>query len=115
MFLTSPLIEHAAAEMEQSKTRNHRARHKTRASLLSDKGLDAANHNPRFRWREKNVLDIPSYRTGEYTQNPRLRVDECKCDLSTTTFSESAIMHRASLHFGTYFKPSSPSYCRITP
>src|SRR3989442_8573700 len=31
--------------MEQSKTRNHRARHKTRASLLSDKGLDAANHN----------------------------------------------------------------------
>jgi hypothetical protein len=29
----------------QSKTRNHRARHKTRASLLSDKGLDAANHN----------------------------------------------------------------------
>ena len=37
--------EHAAAEMEQSKTPNHRARHKTRASLLSDKGLDAANHN----------------------------------------------------------------------
>src|SRR5712692_1539360 len=31
--------------MEHSKTRNHRARHKTRASLLSDKGLDAANHN----------------------------------------------------------------------
>src|SRR5712691_8739239 len=55
--------EDAAAEMEQSKTRNHRARHKTRASLLSDKGLDAANHNPRFRRREKNVLDIPSYRT----------------------------------------------------
>src|SRR6266478_7478980 len=51
--------------MEQSKTRNHRARHKTRASLLSDKGLDAANHNPRFRRREKNVLDIPSYRTGD--------------------------------------------------
>jgi hypothetical protein len=56
--------------MEQSKTRNHRARDKTRASLLSDKGLDAANHNPRFRRREKNVLDIPSYRTGVYTQNP---------------------------------------------
>src|SRR5260370_15616237 len=37
--------EHAAAEREQSKTRNHRARHKTRASLLSDKGLDAENHN----------------------------------------------------------------------
>src|SRR6266849_8058497 len=37
--------EHAAAEMEQSKTPNHRARHKTRASLISDKGLDAANHN----------------------------------------------------------------------
>jgi hypothetical protein len=31
--------------MEQSKTRNHRATHKTRASLISDKGLDAANHN----------------------------------------------------------------------
>src|SRR5580704_17202192 len=30
--------------MEQSKTPNHRARHKTRAALLSDKGLDAANH-----------------------------------------------------------------------
>src|SRR5260370_31626802 len=59
--------EHAAAEMEQSETRNHRERHKTRASLLSDKGLDAANHNPRFRRREKNVLDIPSYRTGDYT------------------------------------------------
>ena len=25
--------------------------------------------NPRFRRREKNVLDIPSYRTGDYTQN----------------------------------------------
>ena len=37
--------EHAAAEMEQSKTRTHRARHKTRASLLSDQGLDAANHH----------------------------------------------------------------------
>src|SRR5260370_31157896 len=61
--------EHAAAEMEQSKTRNHRARHKTRASLLSDKGLDAANHNPRFRRREKNVLDIPSYRTGDSAHN----------------------------------------------
>jgi len=60
--------EHAAAEVERSKTRNHRARHKTRASLLSDKGLDAANHNPRFRRREKNVLDIPSYRTGDYTR-----------------------------------------------
>jgi hypothetical protein len=23
--------------------------------------------------------------------------------------------HRASLHFWTYFMPSSPSYCRITP
>ena len=48
----------------KAKPQNHRARHKTRASLLSDKGLDAANHNPRFRRREKNVLDIPSYRTG---------------------------------------------------
>ena len=35
----------AAVEMEQSKTRNHRARHQARASLLSDKGLDAANHD----------------------------------------------------------------------
>src|SRR6266436_1641843 len=66
--------EHAAAEVERSKTRNHRARHKTRASLLSDKGLDAANHNPRFRRREKNVLDIPSYRTGVSAHNP---VSEC--------------------------------------
>src|ERR1043166_4839643 len=28
-----------------SKSKTHRARHKTRASLLSDTGLDAANHN----------------------------------------------------------------------
>jgi hypothetical protein len=27
---------------------------------------------------------------------------------------ESAIKHRASLHFR-YFKPNSPSYCRMTP
>src|SRR5260370_23753680 len=62
--------EHAAAEMEQSKTRNHTARHKTRASLLSGKGLDAANHNPRLRRRGENSLDSPSYRTGDSTQNP---------------------------------------------
>jgi hypothetical protein len=30
---------------KQSKTRNLGARHKIRASLISDKGLDAANHN----------------------------------------------------------------------
>ena len=28
---------------------------------------------------------------------------------------ESAIKNRASLHFRTYFKPSSPSNCWMTP
>jgi hypothetical protein len=51
-----------------SKAKPETTGHKTRASLLSDKGLDAANHNPRFRRREKNVLDIPSYRTGDTHQ-----------------------------------------------
>jgi hypothetical protein len=37
--------EDATAEMEQSKTKKHGAGHKTRASLISDKGLDAVNHN----------------------------------------------------------------------
>jgi len=57
--------EHAAAEMEQSKT--HRARHKTRASLLSDQGLDAANHNRASGGGRSMFLTSPLYRTGFYT------------------------------------------------
>ena len=64
----SLLIEDAAAEIEQSKTRNQRARHQTRASLISE-GTGCREPSPRFRRREKSVLDIPSYRTGLYSHN----------------------------------------------
>ena len=35
--------------------------------------------------REKSVLDIPSYRTGVYTQVPRRREDECNRDFATAS------------------------------
>ena len=45
--------------MEQSKTENHRAGHKTRASPISDKGLDAANHNRASGGGRKMFLTSP--------------------------------------------------------
>jgi len=41
----SLLLNMQLLRWSKAKPQNHRARHKTRASLLSDKGLDAANHN----------------------------------------------------------------------
>jgi hypothetical protein len=43
--------------------------------------------NPRLRRREKNVLDIPLYRTGDYAQNP---VNERNRDV-TTAYRKSLI------------------------
>jgi hypothetical protein len=51
--------EDATAAMEPSKTKNHRARHKTRASLISDKGLDAANHHRASGGGRKMFLTSP--------------------------------------------------------
>src|SRR5580704_15794606 len=58
--------EDGAAEMEQPKPR---ARHHTSDFPWREGWM--ARTIPRPRWREKNVLDIPFYRTGRYTQNPQ--------------------------------------------
>jgi len=54
--------EHAAAEMEQSKTQTT-SKTQDRASPYLTRDW-SRNPYPRFRRREKNVLDIPSYRTA---------------------------------------------------
>src|ERR1039458_10770321 len=41
----------------------------TRASSML-RGAGCREPTPRLRRREKNVLDIPLYRSGHYTQNP---------------------------------------------
>ena len=43
--------------------------------------------NPRLRRREKNVLDISFYRSGDCAQNPQLGVSECNGDVSPVTCS----------------------------
>src|SRR5437667_6451275 len=48
--------------MEQRRT-NPRARHQT--SVFYGTGTGCRGEQPRVRRREKNVLDIPSYRTGD--------------------------------------------------
>jgi len=51
-------------------------RHNTpRASSIAN-GLDVANQTRASRRREKNVLDMPSYRSGHCTQNPLPRHSE---------------------------------------
>ena len=46
------------------------------------RGAGCREPNPRIPRREKNVLDMPSYRSGDYTQN---QVNECNGDISPTT------------------------------
>jgi hypothetical protein len=48
------------------------------------RGAGCHEINLRIRRREKNVLDIPFYRSGVYTHHP---VDECNGDLSTATIA----------------------------
>ena len=48
------------------------ARHQT--SVFQWREGWMARTYPRPRWREKNVLDIPFYRSGDYTQNPSMIV-----------------------------------------
>src|ERR1700730_3805880 len=55
--------------MEKSKPPNHRAKHKPRASLLSDKGLDAANHNRASGGGRRMFLTSPLIEQGDYTHN----------------------------------------------
>src|SRR5712691_10204573 len=62
--------------MEQSKTPNHSARHKTRASLLSDKGLDAANHNRASGGGRRMFLTSPLIEQA-FTPTTRLLVSLC--------------------------------------
>ena len=46
------------------------------------RGAGCREINLRIRRREKNVLDIPFYRSGDYTQNP---VSECNRDVTPIT------------------------------
>jgi hypothetical protein len=80
--------EHAAVEMEQSKTRNHRARHKTRASLVSHKGLDAANHNRVSGGGRRMFLTSPLIEPGDYTHPMR---EDVKRKHFSTPLGETSI------------------------
>src|ERR1700730_9502483 len=60
--------------MEKSKPPNHRARHKPRASLLSDKGLDAANHNRASGGGRRMFLTSPLSKNSFKRESPRLGV-----------------------------------------
>jgi hypothetical protein len=42
---------------------------KTYTSVFYGEGAGCREPNPRIRRREKNVLDMPSYRSGDYTSN----------------------------------------------
>src|SRR5271157_4919407 len=57
--------------------------HDTRRASSMVRGAGWREPNPRLRRREKNVLDIPLYRPGVYTQNPRR---ECNQDFATVKF-----------------------------
>ena len=63
----SPLMKMQLLRWNKAKPKTTRARHETRASALSEPGTGCREPLPRFRRRENNVLDIPSYRTGDYT------------------------------------------------
>ena len=81
--------EDAAAEMEQPKPR---ARHHT--SVFQWREGWMARTIPRPRWREKNVLDIPFYRSGHYTQNPwGVGINNCDGD---TTLNAPRLMRRVA-------------------
>ena len=84
--------EHAAAEMEQSKTPNHRARHKTRASLLSDKGLDAANHNRASGGGRRMFLTSPLIEQAITLTFRRVEHNAIKQEVSETEQNEHAAL-----------------------
>src|ERR1039457_3926531 len=63
--------QNGTAEMEQP-NQVRGAQHPNQASLITDRA-GCREPYPRLRRREKNVLDIPSYRTGDYTKNPSPR------------------------------------------
>jgi hypothetical protein len=54
------------------------------SSAFTVSGAGYREPNPLIRRWEKNVLDIPSYRSGHYTQNAPAKGFECNGDTSPT-------------------------------
>src|SRR6266849_6544026 len=67
--------------------------HNTTGASSMVRGAGCREPNPRIPRREKNVLDMPSYRSGDYTQN---QVNECNGDFATVIVPCVGSSHRVN-------------------
>jgi hypothetical protein len=77
----------------KSKTKNHRAGHKTRASLISDKGLEAANHNRASGARRRMFLTSPLIEQAVTLKISDGVEDQCYGDFSPIDRTGATALH----------------------